>query len=101
MKIQTPKNHSKRLQSNADFSKCYSMLDLLASDARVHHSVSREVDFLRRSGWHIVDWIGHRGYVRVALINEKKEWAAVVFNNASVFPLSVEIRHRVAKLELC
>lgn len=101
MKPQTPKTHSKRLQSNADFSNCYSMVDLLACDACVHHSVSREVDFLRHSGWHIVDWIGHRGYVRISLKNEKHEWAAVVFNNSSVFPIAVEIRHRVAKLELC
>lgn len=77
------------------------MIDLLRCDARVHHSVSREVDFLRSSGWHIVCWVGKIGYVRIALKNSKGDWAAVVFNDASWFPIIVEIRHRIAKLELC
>lgn len=96
MKLSKP-----RLRCSADLSAVHSVSELLSVFAPLHNVISREVDFLRNSGWSVFSVKGARGYFRVSLRNERGEWASVEFSDSSVFSLVVIVRNRITKLDVC
>lgn len=86
-------------RSDYDFSDVTNLVSLLKVAPTLQPRIAHEVNFLRNSGWHIVNFSGKMNYLRIFLKDERGRFAAVTFDNTQLAAMSVEVNGKIKKID--
>ena len=89
----------KSSRSDYDFSDVTNLVSLLKVAPTLQPRIAHEVNFLRSSGWHVVNFSGKMNYLRIFLKDERGRFAAVTFDNTQLAAMSVEVNGKIKKID--